>query len=167
MGENARMRLRHVLEYAASPAEVYDMLADAAFREASCAEQDVVSADVSLTPTGEGFSLVLDQVQRTDDLPSVARRIIGATTRAIQVEEWAEPTGGTLEIRSPGVPAQIAGSISLVDRDGGTDEVVELEVHVKVPLIGRTLESVLCDRIRTSLEGEHRAGIRWLEGDRT
>lgn len=167
MGDNGPMRLHQVLEYAASPAEVYAMLADPDFREASCAEQDVVSADVSLTPTESGFSLVVDQVQRTDDLPSVARRIIGATTRAVQVEEWQDPSGGSLEIRSPGVPAEIRGSISLAEHAGGTREVVELDVHVKVPLIGRTLESVLCDRIRTSLEGEHRAGTRWLEGDHT
>lgn len=159
------MRLRHVLEYAARPGEVYDMLADPAFREASCREQGVVSADVRLTPTRNGFSLVVDQVQRTDDLPSVARRIVGATTRALQAEEWDGPGGGTLEIRTPGVPAEIRGCITLATADGGTEEVVELDVHVRLPLIGGTLESVLSDRIRASLEGEHRAGTRWLEGD--
>ena len=69
------------------------MLADPAFREAVCEAMDVISADVQLEPDGEGFTLVIDQLQKTDDLPGFARTFAGDSTQAIQREEWPSPTG--------------------------------------------------------------------------
>ena len=99
------MQFRHELAYDAGPDQVFAMLADPKFREAACAAQDVVSADVSLERNGAGFSLVVDQLQRTDDLPSFARTFAGESTRAVQREEWADATGGTLRIEAPGKPS--------------------------------------------------------------
>ena len=65
------MKFRHELTYDASPADVFEMLADPAFREAACAAQDVISAEVHLERAGGGFTLTIDQEQRTDDLPGV------------------------------------------------------------------------------------------------
>ena len=141
------------------------MLADPKFREAACAAQDVVSADVSLERTGTGFSLVVDQLQRTDDLPSFARTFAGESTRAVQREEWADTTGGTLRIEAPGKPSDIAGTITLVAEGSGTREIVELELKVKVPLIGGKLEKLLAERVRAGMDAEHGVGVRWLKGE--
>ena len=97
------MKFRHELRYDASPADVFEMLADPAFREASCAAQDVLSAEVHLERDGNGFSLTIDQQQKTDDLPSFARTFAGDSTRAIQREEWEDSTGGTLHIETNGL----------------------------------------------------------------
>ena len=161
-----RMHFRHELSYAASPDEVFEMLADPAFREKVSAALDVVSADVALDRTGDGFSLVNDQVQRTDGLPSFARKFAGETTRAIQVEEWPDRHGGTLRIDAPGKPSSIAGTIALVAAGSGTTEVVELEIKVKVPLIGGKLEGLLEDQVRNGMDVEHEVGVAWLAGDR-
>ena len=84
------MKFRHELSYDASPDQVFAMLADPAFREAVCAAQDVISAEVDLRAPADGFTLTIDQLQRTDDLPSFARTFAGDSTRAIQREEWAD-----------------------------------------------------------------------------
>src|SRR5689334_7453036 len=132
----AAMHFRHELSYDAAPSDVFEMLADPAFREKVSEAMDVVSADVTIDRNGDGFSLTNDQVQRTDGLPSFAKKFAGETTRAIQLEEWPDPSGGTLRIDAPGKPSSIAGTIALEADGAGTTEVVELEIKVKVPLIG-------------------------------
>jgi hypothetical protein len=158
------MHFRHELSYAATPDEVFEMLADPAFREKVSAAQDVVSADVAIQRTAEGFNLTNDQVQRTAGLPSFAKKFTGETTRAIQVEEWPDRHGGSLRIDAPGKPSSIQGTIALLADGDGTTEVVELDIKVKVPLIGGKLEGLLADTIRKGIVIEEEVGRAWLSG---
>ena len=160
------MKFRHELTYDAPPAEVFAMLADPAFREAACAAQDVISAEVTLEREGDGFSLTIDQEQRTDDLPGFARTFAGDSTRAVQREEWDGPSGGTLRIDAPGKPSEVKGTITLHPDGSATREIVELELRIKVPLIGGKLEKLLAERITAGMDAEHEVGKRWLAGER-
>lgn len=156
------MRFRHELVYDAPPAEVFAMLADPAFREAACAAQDVISAEVTLERSGDGFTLTIDQQQRTDDLPSFAKAFAGDSTQAIQREEWPDQHGGSLRIDAPGKPSSVAGSITLTAEGTGTREVVELELRIKVPLIGGKLERLLAEKITAGMDAEHEVGVAYL-----
>lgn len=159
------MRFRHELAYDSPPDEVFAMLADPAFREKVAAAQEVVSADITLTPNGEGFDLVSDQVQDTAGLPTIAKKIAGDTTQAVITEHWADARGGSLEITAPGKPTSAVGTIALLESGSGTSEVVELEIKVKVPLIGGKLESLMADTIRAGIEVEQTVGAAWLAGE--
>ena len=106
------MRLRSEFTYDAPPEDVFAMVADPAFREQVGTAQGVISADVTLTRTGAGFTLVNDQVQNSAGLPAIAKKIAGDTSQAIVREEWADATGGTVEITTPGKPASASGSSS-------------------------------------------------------
>ncbi len=159
------MKFRHELSYDADPDQVFAMLADPTFREAVCAAQDVISADVDLTPREGGFSLRIDQLQKTDDLPGFARTFAGDSTQAIQIEEWDDTRGATLVIEAPGKPSDVRGTISL-DADGtGTREVVELEIRVKIPVVGGKLEKLLAEKVRQGMDTEHEVGVVWLAGE--
>jgi uncharacterized protein YndB with AHSA1/START domain len=160
------MEFRHELVYDATPDEVFEMLADPAFRERVSEALDVVSHDVRVEPRGEGFTLVNDHVQRTGGLPAVARKFAGDTTRAVQREEWADRTGGTLVIEAPGKPSEVHGTISLTAEGAGTREVVELDITVRVPLVGHRLEALVARHVRESIDVEHQVGLGWLAGDR-
>lgn len=160
------MDFRHELSYDAPPDQVFEMLADPAFREKVCAAMDVVSADVSLDRSGDGFDLVCDQVQKTTGLPSFARKFAGDTTRAVQKEHWSSPSGGSLEIETPGKPTGMKGTIALVAAGSGTTEVVELAIKAKVPLIGGKLEGLMADQVRAGMDTEHAVGVAWLKGER-
>ena len=159
------MLFRNELSYDAGPDQVFAMLADPEFREAVCAAQDVISAEVDLTRTGNGFSLTIDQQQRTGDLPSFARAFAGDATRAIQREEWADSTGATLRIEAPGKPSEISGTITLRPEGSSTVEIVELDLRIKVPLVGGKLEKLLAERMRDGMDIEHAVGVAWLKGD--
>jgi hypothetical protein len=156
------MRLRHELVYDSPPDRVFAMLADPAFREAACAMQDVISAEVTLERAGDGFTLTIDQQQRTDDLPSFATDFAGDATQAVQRDEWPGASGGSLRVDAPGTPSSVAGSITLSPEGAGTREVVELEPRIKIPLIGGRLERVLAERITAGMDAEHEVGAAYL-----
>jgi uncharacterized protein YndB with AHSA1/START domain len=159
------MRFRHDLSYDAPPERVFAMLADPEFRRRTCEAMEVLSVDVQLDPApdGDGFTLVVDQLQNTQDLPSFARTFAGESTRAVQREEWRSTTTGELRIESPGKPAGATGTIRLEPRGSGTTEVVELEIKVKVPLIGGKLEKLMADKVAAGMDVEHAVGVAWLE----
>jgi carbon monoxide dehydrogenase subunit G len=157
------MKFRHELSYDAPPAKVFEMLADAEFRKATCAAMEVISADVQLDRDGEGFNLVIDQQQNTKDLPGFARTFAGESTQAIQREVWLGPTTGSLSIESPGKPVSASGTIRLEEDGGGTREVVELDIKVKVPLIGGKLEKLMAEKVAAGMDVEKSIGVAWLE----
>ncbi len=160
------MKFTHSVRYDAPAADVFAMLASPSFREKSSARMGVLSADIQVTTKGEGFSMVIDQVQATEGIPSFARKITGDTTRAIQREEWADACGGSLEIETPGKPTSLKGRLSLSEYDGVTTETMAAEIKVKVPLIGAKLEALMSDLIKKGMEKEHEAGVEWLGGER-
>jgi uncharacterized protein YndB with AHSA1/START domain len=157
------MKFRHELSYDAPPGQVFAMLADPEFRTASCEAMEVISADVQLERDGEGFTLVIDQLQNTRDLPAFARTFAGESTQAIQRETWRGPTQGDLSIESPGKPTSASGTVRLEPSGGGTTEVVELEIKVKVPLIGGKLEKLMADKVAAGMDVEHGVGVAWLK----
>ena len=67
-------------------------------------------------------------------------------------------------IEAPGKPTNIAGTIALEPSGAGTTEVVELEIKVKVPLIGGKLESLMADLVTKGMDKERTAGVAWLAG---
>jgi hypothetical protein len=157
------MKFRHELSYDAAPGRVYAMLADPDFRRRSCAAMEVISADVQLERDGEGFTLVIDQLQNTRDLPAFARTFAGESTQAIQREVWLDTTTGSLSIESPGKPTSASGTIRLEPDGAGTTEVVELEIKVKVPLLGGKLEKLMAEKVAAGMDVEHTVGVAWLE----
>jgi carbon monoxide dehydrogenase subunit G len=156
------MKFRHELRYDAPPAAVFEMLADPGFRQAVAEAMGVISADVQLERNGEGFTLVIDQVQKTDDLPGFARTFAGDSTQAIQRETWTSPSGGSLAIEAPGKPTSSSGTIRLEPDGAGTTEVVELEIKVRVPLIGGKLEKLMAEKVQSGMDVEHQVGQTWL-----
>ncbi len=160
------MKFRKELAYDADPEDVFAMLSDPAFREKVAHAQEVVSVDVRLTPSSGGFSLVNEQVQDTAGLPALAKKIAGDTTQAVITEEWSSAAGGSISITAPGKPTKAEGTITLRPGTTGTTELVELDVKVKVPLIGGKLEQLMVDNIDSGFDIEHQVGQAWLAGER-
>jgi hypothetical protein len=159
------MKFRTELSYDASLDEVFAMLSDPAFREQVAEAQEVVSVDVRLTPTDDGFTLISDQVQNTENLPAIAKKITGDTTQAVITEEWTSHTSGSISITAPGKPTAASGTITLAPDGDGTVEIVELDVKVKVPLVGGKLEKLMADNIESGFRVEHTVGRAWLQAN--
>ena len=65
----------------------------------------------------------------------------------MQTEEWSSPAGGTISIETPGKPTSISGTLALAESGGRTTETLDVEVKVKVPLIGGKLEKLMADLV--------------------
>lgn len=166
----ALVRIRHVSSYPASADEVHAMLLDPAYRERVCAALDAVSAEVHVEAVAGGHHLRIDQVQPTAGVPAFARKFAGETTRAVQVEEWGgdgPERRATLSIETPGTPTRTRGTLVLSPDDGGATVVLDAELSVTVPLIGKKLEGLMAELFTHGRDIEHQVGLAWLEGDRT
>lgn len=160
------MHFHQELEYDASPAEVYAMLSDPAFREAVCEAGDSIRHEVTITPDGDGMSVSVDQVQPAAGIPSFARKIVGDEIEILQREEWSSATDAALEVSIPHKPGHLKGTITLRESGTGTVETVDAEIKVHIPMLGGKLEKLIADLLGSALRSEHGVGKSWLAGDR-
>ena len=124
------------------------MLADPKFREAACAAQDVISADVHARAARRRL---LARSSTSCSGPTTCRRSPApspATRRArSSARSGPTPPAARCGIEAPGKPSEVTGTITLRPEGGGTVEIVELELKVKVPLIGGKLEKLLAEKV--------------------
>ena len=99
-------------------------------------------------------------------MPGFAKKFAGETTRAVQTEEWSSPAGGTISIETPASPPRSRGRSPSTESGGRTTETLDVEVKVKVPLIGGKLEKLMADLVAEGMDKEHGAGTAWLAGQR-
>jgi hypothetical protein len=160
------MELSHTHRYAASAAEVQQMLTDRAFRERVCERLGAVSFEVTATGTGPGAEVLVRQTQAMNGAPAIATRLTGDTVTLEQRESWRSATAADLAITLPGKPVELrGGTLTLTDRaDGGCEQVVSGDLKVKVPLVGGKLESLLSDVLREAVARQAQEGDAWLAG---
>ena len=161
------MELSHTHRYAASAAEVQQMLTDPAFRERVCERQHALSHDVAVTGSGTAAEVVVRQTQAMTGAPAVATKLTGDTVTLEQREVWRSATAADLSISLPGKPVEVRGGrLTLTDRpDGGCDQVVSGDLRVRVPLVGGRLEAMLCDVLRAGMRRLGETGDAWLAGE--
>ncbi len=154
----------HQLTYDAPPDEVLAMVTDPAFRERVCEAMHASRHSVSVTGSGAGVSVVVDQTQPARGIPSYATRLLGDEIRIVQRETWTDGSHGSLTLEIPGKPGSFEGTVALAG-DTSTVESFDGEVRVRVPLVGGKLEGLVADLFRAALRAEERVGQAWLAGD--
>ncbi len=162
------MELSHTHRYAASAAEVQQVLTDRAFRERVCQRLGALSAEVAVTGSGTGAEVLVRQTQAMTGAPAIATRLTGDTVTLEQHEVWRSPTQAALSITLPGKPVELrGGTLTLTDLpDGGCEQVVHGDLRVKVPLVGGKLESLLVDVLRGAVAHQAQVADWWLAGQR-
>jgi len=146
--------------------QVYEMLADPAFREEVCDSQGVLRHSVQIERDGKGMTVAIDQVQGAKGLPGFVTKIVGDEINIVQTEDWTGPEKGNLQFTIPGKPGEIAGTALLTEDPEGTTETVNLSVKVNIPFVGGKIEGLVADLLAKALRAEHRVGVTWLAGKR-
>lgn len=159
MSKNVRYELRYD---GASPEQVYSMLSDPEFRDAVCAFQRFPRREVTIVQTGSGMDVRVDQHRPASEVPSFARKLVGDEINILQTESWSGPTEAALHVTIPGKPGDMKGTVTLNAVDGGTTEVVEVEVKASIPLIGGKIEGLIGDMLGKALRAENKVGRDWL-----
>ena len=155
------MLLTHSVRYDASVDDVRAMLTDPAFREKAAWSQGATTVTVAV----DGGQVRIDMVSPNTDVPAFARKIAGETVHAIQTEEWSGHSA-TFAITTPGMPAGVTGTRTLVADGEGCVDSFEGEAKARIPLVGGKLEGLIADRLREGWDTEQGVGVAWLAGQR-
>ena len=151
-------RLTKTLTYDASAEAVAAMLDDTGFREEVLERQRVVRGSVSI----EGDHVTVEQVRSSDDIPSFARSFVGDEILIVQTESWTSPTSADVRLAIPGKPGEAVGTLELVESGGTTTESIDLDLTVKIPLVGGKIEKLIAGIFSSALDVEQRVGREWL-----
>jgi hypothetical protein len=150
------------LRYDAPAKEVHAMLTTAAFREEVCERMKVLRGEAEVVEDPAGTRVTIDQVQAAAGLPSFATKLVGDEIRIVQRETWTSPTHADVEVTIPGKPGEMTGTVELVETDGTTVETVDLEVRVRIPLVGGKIEGLVADMLTKALRTENETGRDYL-----
>ncbi|WP_435768954.1 DUF2505 domain-containing protein [Nocardioides sp. SYSU DS0651] len=155
-------RLVHEMVYDAPADAVAAMLSDPKFREEVCVAVNATTFTVTIDGGVDAKDVTIDMEQPTDRIPSFAKKFVGETTNVVQKEKWTSPTHGEVTVTIPGKPGEMRGTATLVEKDGVTTELVDMEIKVKIPLVGGKIEDLLAKLLKSALNAEHRTGRDYL-----
>ncbi len=151
-------RLTKLLTYDATAESVAAMLDDQEFREAVLEKQRVVRGSVTI----DGDVVTVEQVRSADDIPSFARKFVGDEILIVQTETWTSPTSADVRLAIPGKPGEAVGTLELVESGGTTTETIDLDLTVKIPLVGGKIEQLIAGIFSAALDAEQKVGREWL-----
>ena len=154
-------RLTYDMTYDAPQDAVLAMLADPAFREEVCDYQRVLRRTVTVETTATGITVLIDQFQSVQGLPSFATKLVGDEVNIIQSESW---TGGRgdIEVTIPGKPGEMKGTAVLTGSGDQTTEKVDMTIKVGIPLVGGKIEGLISDLLLKALKAENKVGRDYL-----
>ena len=123
---------------------------------------------VSSEATDDTLDLTIRRVV-VMDVPSIARKVITPTNTVTSIDHWAresdERLAGHYEVEIKGVPSETRGTTSVeADGDDACTYTIELEVKVKVPLIGEKVAGAIKPQLTEQIEAEFAACDTWLAG---
>lgn len=100
------------------------------------------------------------------DVPAVAAKFISPSNTVTSVDHWqrdhATKLSGHYTVDIKGAPAETRGT-TLVEADGdGCTYTVELDVKVKVPLVGDKIAKALRPQLEAQMREEFDAAEAWL-----
>jgi hypothetical protein len=159
------MRLRHDLTYAAAPEAVLAMLTDPAYWDRVAAATGALSSKATVTAEGDSTTVVVDQEQAVQGVPSFAKKFVGESTRAINTTNW-RGLSASYVVDTPGKPTSMSGTAAIAASGDGSTLTYDLEVRASVPLIGGKLEKLVVELTTAGFDKEQAVGAAWLGGDR-
>lgn len=159
------MRFRKEIHFPGTVEQVRALLIDPDFRNAVASESGSTAAATVVEATTRGTLLRTESRAPTDDLPGFARPFLGNELVIRQEEHWVADDRAELDVTVPGAPISMKGTLTLVPSPGaagGTTQVTEAELKVKVPLIGGKAETLMGKVLGNLLKLQGRVGAERL-----
>jgi hypothetical protein len=164
------MKLHEQFTYPAGATEVFDLMKDAAFRKKAAEATGGRDVDVDVKPSGDGVTITIARSQpaTSSKVPDFVKSFIGETVRVKQIEKWsaADADGNRtadISLDVQGQPAGMNGHATLTNKAAGKAAfVVQGDVKVRVPFVGKKIEPFVAKVIEKSLQHDVNAGIKHL-----
>ena len=100
------------------------------------------------------------------DLPGFARKVLSPSNTVVSDDRWERrgdgTCGGTFTVDTKGAPVKASGTTSLTPDGERTRYEVQVDVDVKVPIIGRKIADWAKGDISAQFDQEFAAGDTWL-----
>ena len=161
------MRITATIDYAATPQEVFAMLADDEFQSVKCQATGAIEYEVSVTADGDHTLIISRRTLPADSLPDFARSIVGQTLLVIETHRWGPAAHdgsreGSLQVEVASTPVGLSGVLALMPGGLGAIQSVEGDLKARIPLIGGKVEQAAAPVIRSAIDVERRTGEAWL-----
>ena len=160
------MKVKESFTYPDTDVEsVYALITDPAFREDAVAAVGGQDIEISIEPTGDGHTVTVVQTQPAK-MPDFIRKFVGESVMAKQTETWGGPDvdgsrSADVRFTVVGQPADMLAKVKL-SGEGDVSFVVDGELKVNVPFIGRKIEPEIAKLISASLRSDVEQGIKRL-----
>ena len=162
------MHVRVQLRYDAAAPTVAAMLADAGYARARVEASGAAVEQADVTGTVDAaFTVATRRSVPTEQIPAQARALVGSRLEVRQVEAWEAPEAdgtreGTVVVEISGTPVRLTGTVTLDGGPAGSVLTYDGELKATIPLFGGAVEQAAVGALRSALEAEQAAGIRWL-----
>ncbi|EFQ82788.1 hypothetical protein HMPREF0063_11997 [Aeromicrobium marinum DSM 15272] len=141
--------------------DVYGLITDQAFREEACEDQHSLEYDVSI----DGGTVTIVRTMPAE-MPDFVKKLTGDTVKVKQTERWSDPGDGTrvadVKVSIIGQPAEMVGTAKLSTNGDNTDFVINGDVKVSIPFLGKKIEPEVHKAIVASLHSEVELGMTKL-----
>ena len=161
------MKISTTFDYAATPQQVFAMLADTEFQNRKCIATGAVSHSVSVSPQGDRTVIVNHRDMPTDSFPDFVKSMVGATLTVTETQDWGPPgpdgsRQGRITVDLGGAPVDLVGVLSLAPVGRGSLESVDADLKARIPLIGGKIEKAAAPAIESAISVERETGQAWL-----
>jgi len=161
------MKIARTLEYAATPHQVFTVLADQAFQEAKCDATAAVKHTATVGAEGDRTVITTERVLPTRGMPDFAKNLVGETLNVIETQDWGPAAAdgtreGKLSMSVAGVPVTMKGRLSLAPGGPGAVESLDADLRASLPLIGGKIEKAAAPLVEDAIAIEHRLAAEWL-----
>jgi hypothetical protein len=161
------MKIAKSIDYAATPDQVFTVLADPAFQEAKCAATAAIRYSAQVSTSGERTVITTERVLPSDGLPDFAKSMVGESLTVSETQDWGPAAAdgsrqGRVEMTVAGAPISLSGTLSLKPGGQGTVELLDSELKARVPLIGGKIEQAAAPPIENAIAIEAKTAHEWL-----
>jgi hypothetical protein len=161
------MKISAIIDYSATPDEVFAMLIDEDFQNRKCVATGATSHTVDITASQDRTIIVCHRSMPADEFPSFVKSMIGESLSVTETQDWGPPghdgdREGKLTVAMGGAPIQLDGSISLAQGGHGSLETIEADLKARIPMIGNKIEQAAAPAIQSAIRVESETGEAWL-----
>jgi uncharacterized protein YndB with AHSA1/START domain len=161
------MQISEIIDYAATPDEVFVMIADEDFQNRKCVATGALRHTVSIRAQGDQTIITSTRDMPSDRFPSFVRSIVGETLAVTETQEWGPSTRdgarhGKLTVHIHGAPITLHATLSLAAGGLGTVEDVEGDLRASIPILGGKVEQAAAPAIQAAIRIEGKTGKIWF-----
>ena len=149
--------------YDATPDQIMAMLSDAGYPDAKYQDLGDVSFTVAQHEASDnGLNVTVDR-QVASNLPDLAKKALGETTKMKQTEVWRKDGDsyvGNMTIEASPVTINVTNTIK--PSGDGSDWTSDFDIKAGVPLVGGKIEGFIGNQLVELLIAEQRFTTVWI-----